>query len=86
MANMMMTAEKALQKKTNKILADATKRYKKLMRQAKKAANAHKREQYLAAALGALVVTGVVARKLKARIDAKRDAAQVQAKKRRKAK
>ena len=58
MANMMMTAEKALHKKTNKMLAVATKRYKKLMRQAKKAANAHKREQYVAAALGALLIEG----------------------------
>jgi hypothetical protein len=81
MANMMVTAEKALHKKTNKMLAVATRRYKKLMRQAKKAANAHKREQYLAAALGALVVTGVVASRLKARIGAKKDAAQVPVKK-----
>ena len=86
MANMMMTAEKALHKKTNKMLAVATKRYKKLMRQAKKAANAHKREQYLAAALGALVITGVVASKLKARMGSKKDPTPVSAKKRRKAK
>ena len=50
MTNMMRTAEKSLHKRTNKMLAGATKRYKKLMRQAAKAANAHKREQYVAAA------------------------------------
>ena len=72
MPNMMRTAEKALYKRSNKMLAGATKRYKKLMRQAAKAASAHKREQYLAAALGALVVTGVIASKLKASIDARR--------------
>ena len=86
MANMMRTAEKALHKRTNKMLAGATKRYKTLMRQAAKAANAHKREQYVAAALGALVVTGVVASKLKARMDSKKRSAQAQAKKRRKTK
>jgi hypothetical protein len=86
MANMMRTAEKALHKRTNKMLAGATKRYKKFMRQAAKAANAHKREQYVAAALGALVVTGVVASKLKASMDAKKRSTPVPAKKRRKAK
>lgn len=89
MPNMMRTAEKALYKRSNKMLAGATKRYKKLMRQAAKAASAHKREQYLAAALGALVVTGVIASKLKARIDARRSAMAVRkppAKKKRKKK
>jgi hypothetical protein len=86
MANMMIAAEKVLHKKSNKMLAVATKRYKKLMRQAKKAANAHKREQYLAAALGALIVTGVVAANLKAKMDSKKSANQVPVKKRRKAK
>jgi len=40
MAKMMKTAERALHKRTNKILAGATKRYKKFMRQAAKAASA----------------------------------------------
>ena len=75
MPNMMKTAEKALRKRTNKMLAGATQRYKKLMRQAAKAVNEHKREQYLAAALSALVVTGVVAGKLKARMDARKKTA-----------
>ena len=59
MAKMMKTAERALHKRTNKMLASATKRYKKFMRQAAKAASDYKREEYLAAALSALVVTGV---------------------------
>ncbi len=54
MAKMMKTAERALRKRTNKMVAGATKRYKKFMRQAAKAASDHKREEYLAAALGAL--------------------------------
>jgi hypothetical protein len=64
MSNMMKTAEKALFRRADKMLAGATRRYKKFMRQAAKAASDHKREQYVAAALGALVVTGVVANKM----------------------
>jgi hypothetical protein len=56
------------------------------MRQAKKAANAHRRAEYLAAALGALVVTGVVASKLKARMDTKKGSTPMPAKKRAQAK
>jgi hypothetical protein len=72
MTNMMMSAERALHKQTNKMLVGATKQYKNLMRQAAKAASDHKREQFLAAALGALIVTGVVASKLKARMKRKK--------------
>ena len=68
MPNMMKSTEKALHKQSNKMLVGATKRYKRFMRQAAKAASDHKREEYLAAALGALVVTGVVASKLMARM------------------
>src|SRR5450631_2446224 len=68
MPSMMKSTEKALHKQSNKILVGATKRYKRFMRQAAKAASDHKREEYLAAALGALVVTGVVASKLMARM------------------
>ena len=75
MANMMRTAEKALHKRATKTLAGATKRYKKFMRQAAKAANETKREQYVAAALGALVVTGVVAQQLMSKMDARAAAA-----------
>ncbi|MGE5162714.1 MAG: hypothetical protein ACM3IH_01665 [Sphingobacteriales bacterium] len=86
MAAMMKTAERALRKRTNKMLASATKRYKKLMRQAAKAASEHKREQYLAAALTALVATGVVASKLKANLERKRAAAPGRARRKRKTK
>jgi hypothetical protein len=75
MANMMRTAEKALHKRATKTLAGATKRYKKFMRQAAKAASETKREQYVAAALGALVVTGVVAQQLMSKMEARGAAA-----------
>ena len=84
MAKMMKTAERALHKRTNKMLAGATKRYKKFMRQAAKAASDHKREEYLAAALGALVVTGVVASKLKASLESKKATIPIRARKKRK--
>ena len=86
MANMLKTAERTLQRRTNKMLASATKRYKKFMRQAAKAASDHKREEYLAAALGALVVTGIVASKLMANLEGKKAAAAGPARKKRKRK
>ena len=86
MANMLKTAERTLQRRTNKMLASATKRYKKFMRQAAKAASDHKREGYLAAALSALVITGVVASKLVANLEGKKAAAQGRARKKRKTK
>ena len=54
------------------------------MRQAAKAASDHKREEYLAAALSALVITGVVASKLVANLEGKKAAAQGRARKKRK--
>ena len=75
MAKMMKTADRALRKRTNKMVATATKRYKKFMRQAAKAASDHRREEYLAAALGALVVTGVVASKMMTNLQRKKTAA-----------
>jgi hypothetical protein len=86
MAKMMKTAERALHKRTNKMLASATKRYKKFMRQAAKAASDYKREEYLAAALSALVVTGVVASKLMANLEGKKAAVPGPARKKRKTK
>jgi hypothetical protein len=83
MAKMIKTAERALHKRANKMLTSATKRYKKLMRQAAKAASDHKREEYLAAALSALVVTGVVASKLMANLEGKKVATPGSAKKNR---
>jgi hypothetical protein len=72
MAKLMRNAERALQKRTNKMLASATRRYKKFMRQAAKTASEYKREEYLAAALSALVVAGAVAAKLRANLQGKR--------------
>ena len=86
MAKMMKTAERALHKRTNKMLTSATKRYKKFMRQAAKAASDYKREEYLAAALSALVVTGVVASKLMANLEGKRAAVPDPSRKKRKTK
>ena len=86
MAKMMKTAERALHRRANKMLASATRRYKKFMRQAAKAASDHKREQYLAAALSALVVTGVVASKLMANLEGKKAAAPGRKKRKTKAK
>ena len=57
------------------MLASATKGYKKFMRQAAKATSDYKREEYLAAALSGLVVTGVVASKLMANLEGKKAAA-----------
>lgn len=79
MAKMMKATQRVIHKQTNRALAGATKRYRKFMRQASKAASEHKREQYVAAALGALVVTGLVAnemmKKLKSGKPAKKAAA-----------
>jgi hypothetical protein len=75
MPNMMVTAEKAMRKKTNQILASTTKKYKSLMRKATKAASEHKREQYIAAAIGAVVLAGVAASKMKSAMDTKKVAA-----------
>ena len=50
------------------------------MRQAVKASSEHKREQYLVAALSALVVTGVVASKLMTNLKGKKAVARGPAK------
>ena len=84
MAKMMKTAEQGLRKRTNEMLASTTKRYRKFMRQAAKAASDHKREEYLAAALSALVVTGVVASKLMTNLKGKKAPARGSAKRKRK--
>ena len=83
---MMKTGQQGLRKRSNKMLASATKRYRKFMRQAAKAANDHKREEYLAAALSALVVTGVVASKLMTNLKGKKVAARGAAKRKRRTK
>ena len=84
MTKLMKTKERVLHKRANKMLASATKRYKNFMRQAANAANDHRREEYLAAALSALVVTGVVAIKLMGNLKDKKTAAPRRAKKKRK--
>lgn len=86
MAKIITLAEKALHKQTRKIFVGATKRYKKFMQQAAKAATDHKREQYLAGALGALIVTGLVASKLKARMENSKSLAPIENKTKKKAK
>jgi hypothetical protein len=83
---MMKTGQQGLRKRSNKMLASATKRYRKFMRQAAKAANDHKREEYMAAALSALVLTGVVASKLMTNLTGKKVAARGAAKRKRRTK
>jgi len=62
-------AESMILSQSNKVLDAATKRYKQFVRQAAKATNdAHKRK-YLAAALSAVAIAGVVANDLKRRMD-----------------
>src|SRR5476651_262197 len=62
-------AERAVLRQSNKILVAATKRYKRFVRQASKATNDANKKKYLAAALTAVIIAGVVASDLKARID-----------------
>jgi hypothetical protein len=62
-------AERAVLTQSNKILVAATKRYKRFVRQASKATNDANKKKYLAAALTAVVIAGVIAKDLKARID-----------------
>ena len=66
---LMETAERAVLGQSNKILVAATKRYKRFARHASKATNNANKKKYLAAALTAVVIAGVVAKDLKARID-----------------
>lgn len=64
-------AERAVIAQSNKMLVAATKQYKKLVRQAAKATNDKHKRQYLAAALSAVAIAGVVANDLKKRLDAR---------------
>ena len=66
---LMEAAERVILRQSNKILVAATKRYKRFARQASKATNDANKKKYLAAALTAVVIAGVVASDLKARID-----------------
>jgi hypothetical protein len=64
-------AERAVIAQSNKMLVGATKQYKKLVRQAAKATNDKNKRKYLAAALSAVAIAGVVANDLKKRLDAR---------------
>jgi hypothetical protein len=64
-------AERAVIAQSNKMLVAATKQYKKLVRQAAKATNDKHKRQYLAAALSAVAIAGVIANDLKKRINAR---------------
>jgi hypothetical protein len=66
---LMEAAERVVLRQSNKILVAATKRYKRFARQASKATNDANKKKYLAAALTAVIIAGVVAGDLKARID-----------------
>jgi hypothetical protein len=66
---LMEAAERVVLRQSNKILVAATKRYKRFARQASKATNDANKKKYLAAALTAVIIAGVVASDLKARID-----------------
>lgn len=68
-------AERAVIAQSNKMLVAATKQYKKLVRQAAKATNDKNKRKYLAAALSAVAIAGVIANDLKKRIDARPAAA-----------
>jgi hypothetical protein len=62
-------AQRVVLNQSDKIVAAATKRYKQLARRAAKATNDTNKRKYLAAALSAVVIAGVVANDLKRRID-----------------
>jgi hypothetical protein len=68
-SSLYQVAERAVLKQSNKVLDAATKRYKRFVRQAAKATNNANRRKYLAAALSAVAIAGVVANDLKRRID-----------------
>jgi hypothetical protein len=73
-------AERTVLSQSNKILMAATKRYKRFARQASKATNNANKKKYLAAALTAVIIAGVVAKDLKARIDKRAQGAAVRKK------
>ena len=62
-------AERAVLSQSNKLLVAATKRYKRFVRQASKATSDVNKKKYLAAALTAVIIAGMVAKDLKARLD-----------------
>jgi hypothetical protein len=64
-------AERAVISQSTKMLNAANRQYKKLVRQATKATNDRNKRKYLAAALSAVAIAGVVANDLKKRLDAR---------------
>lgn len=68
-ASLYEVAERTVIKQSNKVLDAATRQYKKLVRQAAKATNTANRRKYLAAALSAVAIAGVVANDMRKRID-----------------
>jgi hypothetical protein len=68
-SGLFQAAEQAVLRQSDKVVAAATDRYNKLMRQAALATNATSKRKYLVAALSAVAIAGVVANDLRRRID-----------------
>jgi hypothetical protein len=68
-SGLFQAAEQAVLRQSDKVVAAATDRYNKLMRQAARATNAANKRKYLVAALSAVAIAGVVANDLRRRID-----------------
>jgi hypothetical protein len=68
-ATFVQVAERAVISQSTKMLNAANRQYKKLVRQAAKATNDRNKRKYLAAALSAVAIAGVVANDLKKRLD-----------------
>jgi hypothetical protein len=73
-ASFVQVAERAVISQSGKMLNAANRQYKKLVRQAIKATNDRNKRKYLAAALSAVAIAGVVANDLKKRLDARQGA------------
>src|ERR1041385_454308 len=67
--SLMQVAERTVRSQSNKVLNAATKRYNRFMRQAARATSDANKRKYLAAALSAVVIAGVVAGDLKRRMN-----------------
>ncbi len=70
-ASFVQVAERAVISQSTKMLNAANRQYKKLVQQATKATNDRNKRKYLAAALSAVAIAGVVANDLKKRLDAR---------------
>lgn len=74
-SSFVQVAERAVISQSTKMLNAANRQYKKLVRQASAATNDRNKRKYLAAALSAVAIAGVVANDLKKRLDARPSAA-----------